>query len=38
MSRLKTSWIVMANVVLMGAILAFVALFSRYEREENYHV
>ena len=36
MSRLKTSWIVMANVVLMGAILAFVALFSRYEREENY--
>ena len=26
----------MANVVLMGAILAFVALFSRYEREENY--
>ena len=36
MSRLKTSWIVMANVALMGAILAFVALFSNYERKENY--
>ena len=36
MSRLKTSWIVMANVALMGAILAFVALFSNFERKENY--
>ena len=36
MSHLKTSWIVMANVVLMSAILAFVALFSNYERKENY--
>ena len=36
MSRLKTSWIVMANVALMSAILAFVALFSNYERKENY--
>ena len=36
MSRLKTSWIVMANVALMSAILAFVALYSNYERKENY--
>ena len=36
MSRLKTSWIVMANVVLMCAILAFVALYSSYERKESY--
>ena len=36
MSRLKTSWIVMANVVLMCAILAFVALYSSYERKETY--
>ena len=36
MSRLKTSWIVMANVALMAAILAFVALYSNHERKENY--
>ena len=36
MSRLKTSWIVMANIALMGAILAFVALYSSHERKENY--
>ena len=36
MSRLKTSWVVMANVVLMAAILAFVALYSTYERKGNY--
>ncbi len=36
MSRLKTSWIVMANVALMCAILAFVALYSNHERKENY--
>ena len=36
MNRLKTSWIVMANVALMIAILAFVAFYSNYEREENY--
>ena len=36
MSRLKTSWIVMANIALMSAILVFVALYSNYERKENY--
>ena len=36
MSHMKTSWIVMANIALMSAILAFVALFSNYERKENY--
>ena len=36
MSRLKISWIVIANIALMGAILAFVALYSSYERKENY--
>ena len=36
MSRLKTSWIVMANIALMSAILIFVALYSNYERKENY--
>ena len=36
MSQLKTSWIIIANVALMSAILAFVALFSNYERKENY--
>ncbi|MCR4706319.1 MAG: response regulator [Clostridiales bacterium] len=36
MSRLKRSWIIMANVALMAAILAFVALYSNYERQENY--
>ena len=36
MSRLKTSWIVMANVALMAAILAFVALYSNYERKVSY--
>ena len=36
MSRLKTSWIVMANIALMSAILVFVVLYSNYERNENY--
>ena len=36
MSRLKTSWIVIANVALMCAILAFVVLYSNFERKENY--
>ena len=36
MSRLKTLWIVLINVVLMAAILAFVALYSNRERQENY--
>ena len=36
MSRLKTSWIVIANVALMCAILAFVVLYSNYEKKENY--
>ena len=36
MSRLKTTWIVIANIALMAAILAFVALYSNYERKENY--
>ncbi len=36
MNRLKTSWIVMVNVALMGAILVFVTLYSSYERKENY--
>ena len=36
MSRLNTSWIVIANVALMCAILAFVVLYSNYERKENY--
>ena len=36
MSRLKKSWIVLANVALVAAILAFVALYSNHERKENY--
>ncbi len=36
MNRLKTSWIVMVNVTLMGAILVFVTLYSSHERKENY--
>ncbi|MBQ8092706.1 MAG: hypothetical protein IJ242_03925 [Clostridia bacterium] len=36
MSRWKTSWVVMANVGLMIAILAFVALYSIYEGKDNY--
>ena len=36
MSRVKTSWIVMANIALMCAILAFVALYSSHERKTNY--
>ena len=36
MSRLKTSWIVMANIALMSAILVFVALYSNYEKKDNY--
>ena len=36
MSRLKRSWIVMANVALMAVILVFVAHYSNRERNENY--
>ena len=36
MSHLKTSWIVMANVALVAAVLAFVALYSNHEKKENY--
>ena len=36
MSRLKKSWIVVANVALMAAILVFVALYSNHEKNENY--
>ena len=36
MNRLKASWIIIANVVLMAAITVFVALYSNYEKKENY--
>ena len=36
MSRLRTSWIVMANVALVVAILVFVTLYSNREKKENY--
>ena len=36
MRRLKTSWIVIANIALMSAILVFVALYSNLERRGNY--
>ena len=36
MNRLKTSWIIIVNMVLMGAIMAFVALYSNHERKDNY--
>ena len=36
MSRLRTSWIVMANVTLVVAILVFVTLYSNREKKENY--
>ena len=36
MSRLKKSWIVLANVALVAAILVFVVLYSNQERKENY--
>ena len=36
MNRLKTSWVVAANVALMAAILVFVALYSNRERKENH--
>ncbi len=36
MNRLKTSWIVITNIALMGAMLVFVALYSGYERKDNY--
>ena len=36
MNRLKTSWIIIVNVVLMTAIMAFVALYSNSERNEKY--
>ena len=35
MKRMKTIWIVMVNVGLMSAILAFVTLYSSYEKREN---
>ena len=35
MKRLKASWIVVANVAVMCAILVFVALYSSHEREKN---
>jgi len=35
MSRLKTSWMIVANIALMSAILVFVALYSNYERKEK---
>ncbi len=36
MSRLKSSWVVITNIALIGAILVFVALYSNFERAENY--
>ena len=36
MSRLKKSWIILANAVLVAAILVFVVLYSNHERKENY--
>ncbi len=36
MRRMKTSWIVMANVALVAVILVFVALYSNREQKENY--
>ena len=36
MSRLTKTWIVVANVALMAAILVFVALYSNHEKNENY--
>ncbi len=36
MSRLKKSWIVLANVAIVTAILIFVVLYSNHERKENY--
>ena len=36
MSRLKRSWIIMANVALVAAVLVFVSLYSNHERKENY--
>ena len=36
MSRLKRSWIVMANIALMVAMVVFVVFYSGYEKSENY--
>ena len=36
MNRRKTSWIVLANVALMIAMLVFVVLYSSNQRRENY--
>ncbi len=36
MSRLKKSWIVLANVALVAAVVAFVAIYSSHEQTENY--
>ncbi len=36
MSRLKKSWIVLANVALVAVILVFVALYSNNQKKENY--
>ncbi len=36
MSRLKISWIVMANIALTSTIVSFAALYSNYGSKENY--
>ncbi len=37
MSRMRTSWIIVANIAVMAAILVFVALYSNHEKKEHYH-
>ena len=36
MNRLKRSWIVMANIALMIAMLVFIVLYSNYQKRENF--
>lgn len=36
MSRMRTTWIIVANIAVMAAILAFVALYSNHEKKEHY--
>ena len=36
MNRLKRSWIVMANIALMIAMLVFIELYSNYQKRENF--
>ena len=36
MSRMRTSWIIVANIAVMAAILVFVALYSNHEKKEHY--